>query len=256
MVGSMAACDQPAERDPIEGVRVHDGALVDPDLRFRSGGNGGGIWVNNGLADPSVGGVDPAFGLSTPQGLSEETGVLVEPGAWIVAQYLVECALPPGASIVKDVEGQLLEFEGAVGLAPEWQDGSCDEDCQQWVSACMLARTNVSQQSVVISLRADAPSIGTVGVPGYGVYEASYFGNIFTDERHVCKGNPWQLTLATAVGRTCAPNPEQCGMIGYDDCMLDQRCDFEWDDGVTAIDCVADGDPAPYHTISVYVHDE
>src|SRR6202030_2952269 len=45
--------------------------------------------------------------------------------------------------------------EGGVGGGP----GTCDESCQRWVSACLLARTNAYGAHVEISMRApaDAP---------------------------------------------------------------------------------------------------
>ena len=85
-------------------------------------------------------------------------------------QYMYSCALPAGKSATlsfetgyftcADGDAQPLEFTGSIGLAPQWQatgpgfeGGSCDEDCQRWVSACLLARTNAYGKHVHISLR-------------------------------------------------------------------------------------------------------
>jgi hypothetical protein len=232
------------------------GGIIDDDaMTERSSPGGGGIWINNGLSNPSVAGVDPAFPLSSPQGLSEVAGVLTDEDTHIAAQYLVECALPLDSSIVKTVDGEALVLAGHLGLAPEWEDGACDGDCQQWVSACMLARTNVNAQSLPISMRADHPAVGFDG-PSNTVYEASYFGNLFATPagKYMCEGSEAAANMALLVGRTCSIDPEICDFEGYDDCEEEDRCDFvDEDGGVTAVDCVPPGTNTEYHTISVFI---
>jgi hypothetical protein len=218
----------------------------------------GGIWLNNGLSNPSLSGINPAYSLTSPQGMSEGDGVLASSDSRLAAIYLVECALPLGASIVKTVDGEELELEGYVGLAPAWQNGACDEDCQQWVSACILARVNVSGQSIPISLRGDHPALGFDGHPAYPIYEASFFGNLFaeTEDEYLCKGSEEDVLVAAADGRTCSSNPESCGFLAYDDCEEEDRCEFVEEDGdPTAVDCVPEGSDVEYHTISVYIAD-
>jgi hypothetical protein len=84
-----------------------------------------------------------------------------------------------------------------------WGSGKCDETCQRWVSACVLARTNAYGVHVRISLRApanapqairDALAVsdvelhgadagtdagGEAGVLPYSSREGAYYGNIF-----------------------------------------------------------------------------
>lgn len=228
---------------------------------MRTGGNGGvgeGIWINNGLSDPDVSGVDPAHSLSSPQGMSETEGILANEDTRVVAQYLVECALPNGKSIVKEVDGAQIVLQGRVGLAPEWRNGSCNQSCQEWVSACLLARTNPSPQSVSISLRADHPALGFEGHPDYPIYEGSYFGNLFADTegRYLCRGSADAATIAQEVGRACSGDPASCGFEAYDDCEEEERCEFEDHDGdLVAIDCTPEGSNVEHETISVYVMD-
>jgi hypothetical protein len=216
---------------------------------------GGGGWINNGLSDPNLSGIDPGFPLSSPQGMSEEEGVLVDENKRITARYLVECALTQGSEIVKLVDDEEIVLEGYLGLAPAWEDGACDDDCQQWVSACMLARTNVSGLSISISLRAEHPALGFEGNPHYPIYEASFFGNLFVPEtQYLCEGSEQAIALAQLSGRTCSSDPESCGFEAYDDCEEQDRCAFVEQDGdPTAIDCVPEGSDTPYHTISVYL---
>jgi hypothetical protein len=76
-----------------------------------------------------------------------------------------------------------------------WESGQCDESCQRWVSACLLARTNAYGVVVHISLRAPATAppgqelqfekIQTAlqtteeEVRDYNLREGAYYGNIF-----------------------------------------------------------------------------
>lgn len=246
------ACEQPEERI---GLRVDDGLS---NATFRSA-EGGGIWVNNGLTAPEVSGIDPSHPLSDDQGMATEHGILLEPSTRKIARYLVECALPEGATLTKKVGDETLAFQGLVGLAPEWEHGACDRDCQEWVSACLLARTNASGQSVVISIVGDHPAVGMSPAEGFDTYEASFFGNVFKPEgqRAVCRGTGTEVTVANAVGRTCSVDPEACNLQGYDDCELEPRCSFEFnaENLRVAIDCLTDGGQES-RTMSVYLSSE
>jgi hypothetical protein len=103
----------------------------------------------------------------------------------------------------------VVPLNGGVGLAinkdgTHWWDapdpgnteaGTCDESCQRWISACVLARTNAYGVHVEISMRApeDAPQAikdalavtdaerngDGAGTPAYALREGAYFGNIF-----------------------------------------------------------------------------
>src|SRR5687767_11497967 len=69
--------------------------------------------------------------------------ILSNPGFAQFFGYLVQCALPDTETItVTSSTGQSAEFQGGIGLAEEWADGPCDEACQEWVSACLFARSN------------------------------------------------------------------------------------------------------------------
>jgi hypothetical protein len=238
-----------------------DGDGIDDDLEFRSDGDGGvpapsdrpsgGAWLVNGLQSPSASGIDPAYGLDTPQGMSEALGVLADPAQRGTAEYLVECALPPGEVVTKTVGGELVQLEGLLGLAPEWADGPCDEDCQQWVSACLLARTNVSGQAVTIWIQSDHPAVG-YGVPEGLVHEASWYGNLFAgpEEQYLCRGAPGGPAAALRDGRTCSLG-QGCGFTKYPHCDKG-RCTMAGDEGEVPIECTADG-AATYRTISTFV---
>lgn len=241
-----------------------DDEMYDIDMEFRSddggvsappgrpGGSGG--WLGNGLEDPDVSGIDPAYALDSEQGMSESLGLLTDAAKRGTAEYLVECALPLGESITKTVNGQTLVFEGLLGLAPEWANDECDEDCQQWVTACLLARTNASGQSVTIWIQADHPAIG-YGTPGGLVHEASWYGNLFTgdDDQYLCKGDPGSGALAKHEGRTCSTG-NNCGFTKFKKCKKQNRCTMAGPDGDVPTSCKAEDD-ATWRTISTYLPD-
>lgn len=244
------------EEEASPDVVLRDGEIQAPT---RSGGGG---YIGNGLHDPQIGGIDPDHPLSTGAGMNAE--LLDDPDRLATAQYVVECALPAGSSITKLVDGVPTVLHGALGLAPEWEDDGCDEDCQEWVSACILARTNVSGQTVELWLKGDHPALGTGTNLAYPVYEASFFGNMFVDQssQHMCPGLLVGPLLAQLQGRTCSATlGGYCDMITYSSCtllpLLDPRCSTE---GLitspTLTNCRAGSSPAGdgFHTISSYVH--
>ncbi|MEZ4466344.1 MAG: hypothetical protein R3F43_18290 [bacterium] len=113
-----------------------------------------------------------------------------DPGLVHLLTNLVECALPVGSQ----VEAGEQVFEGSFGLAGEWADGPCDETCQRWVSACILARTNAYGLPVRIYLDGPNPHLQTLVTPerqGFTVREAAFFGNVFQTpaRRFACRGD-------------------------------------------------------------------
>ena len=221
---------------------------------------GGSGWINNGLHDPTISGIDPSYPLASPQGMAEIDRLGDDEGFQDVIRYMVECALPEGNSVTKNVQGQTLTFQGMLGLAPEWEDGACDGDCQEWVSACMLARTNVSGETVGIWLQADHPALGMDSSPSFPVYEASFFGNLFSDEdhRYMCSGDASAQRAAFLEGRTCSHGfGESCDFEVFSDCEMEDRCAFLNPAAKTAADCVINEQDStvPFHTITTYIAD-
>jgi hypothetical protein len=104
---------------------------------------------------------------------------------------MVRCALPVGHSISKqDQYGTWYTFQGALGVASEWETGSCGVDCQQQLSACMMAHVNTSGQHIALMLDGDSPSLGWGQDPNYPFQEGSFFGNIFASppQAYYCEG--------------------------------------------------------------------
>lgn len=222
------------------------------DTTARKGSSFG--YINNGLHDPELSGLDPAYSLAL-QGL--EGSRLDSPDRLATAVYAVECALPAGERVTKIVDGESVDSEGALGLAPEWAEGPCDTDCQEWVSACLLARTNVSEQEVELWLQADHPALGFDSSPDYPTYEASFFGNLFSgpDHEYVCPSSTLVgPLLAQLQGRTCSSAIGGCESSSYTGCEL-HRCSFVGLLQPTAVGCRAGLLPSGprLNTISTYV---
>jgi hypothetical protein len=101
-----------------------------------------------------------------------------------VIKYMVKCAYPDGQTLVKnDQYGNSYTFYGSIGIAPELATG-CDLDCQEKISACMLAHVNNSGQHIAIWMVGPDPGIGWGGSDLYPYQEGAFFGNIFA--------SPWQ----------------------------------------------------------------
>lgn len=246
---------------PEFGGSEHDDLLYG-EFRDGSGGRstdappGGGTYLGNGLEDPDVSGLDPAYGLITGQGLSTVQGLLTTSTGRNVARYVVECALPEGDWIIKSVAGQVVHLDGRLGLAPEWKSSACDQDCQEWVTACLLARTNMTGQNVDLWVTADHASIGLGLSPDYPVYEATFYGNVFQDPtaRYFCLGDDDAQAVASATGRTCTTGaPGDCGFTAFSSCEQDQRCEMV--DGVFATDCATgtNAEGARHRSLSTFL---
>ena len=211
----------------------------------------GGMWIGNGLEDPDVSGVDPAGRLSSDQGLDPNGALMSTSTGIVVATYLVECALAANQSVTKtrQADGQTFVLSGRVGLAPQWLAGGCDESCQQWVSACLLARTNVTGQTVKLWISADHPAVGLGDHGNYSLYEATFYGNVFraAGARYLCRGSDADDSLGS---RTCGSLPTgACGFIEWGDCDDPGRC-IDVDGYDTRC---ADGSGVRYASISTFL---
>ena len=224
--------------------------------RAGDGGHAGGDWIINGLSDPAVCGVDPSFPLSSSQGLGSDGWLSGDdPEGEDIIRYMVECALEKDDQVtVGGPDGQMT-FEGALGLAPEWKDGPCDEDCQQWVSACLLARTNAEGEEIPIFIQGAHPNLGFGSSEVFRNYEATFFGNVFSDPEamHACQGDPAGLEIAAAQGRTCARDLEDCGFTLHTHCQ-EAMCGTSLN-GLAALDCQPDPTGPSYPGITVHVAD-
>lgn len=200
----------------FRGVATYNGLALGNGLRFTNGFTlSNGFSVSNGLAVGN--GLSLSNGLAYSNGLSASNGFMTHSAGRQLIKYIVECALPSGDYLSKN--GYI--FYGKIGLAPEWKYGSCGTACQEWVSACLLARTNEYGLTVNIDMRADDPAIGTApGNWSFTEQEGAFFGNLFRSPpvAYSCRGPDW--LNAYYHWRDCTWDGTNCGMknVNYGDC--------------------------------------
>lgn len=162
--------------------------------------------MTNGL----VNGADASGGPVGGKGLTAGQAML-----W---KYTARCALTPKQTLqAPDAEtGKPLTFRGALGIAPEWHDGTCEADCQEKVSACLIALTNRTGKHVELSLTSAAPGMSKGLLPDandldYPHQEGAFFGSVFSGVAFACHGR--DVTKAAQVKRFCALDPASCSGI-------------------------------------------
>ena len=151
-------------------------------------------------------GIDLANGLASLD--------LGDPTVHQFVEYLVSCVLPEGDAVA--VEGET--FGGGVGLAPEWAEGACGEDCQRWASSCLLARVNARGEHVQISMRGPHPALHPAPreLVEFAREEGTYYGNLFASpDRSWASSARDDLELP----RTCGESIDGCyvDVVGHSD---------------------------------------
>ena len=144
-------------------------------------------------------------------------------------EKLVLCALDADQSVILTVAGEELTYVGGAGLAPEWgdEDGDCDDDCQGWVSACLISRNNAHGESIRISMRGehDALALGETEAEDFPHAEATYFGNLFHPypDMYACVADGETEIPRTCTDDSClATNVGTCSDVCEDDeCEVD-----------------------------------
>jgi hypothetical protein len=219
-----AACDAPADASlEWRGLALGNGLSLNNGLAL---GNGLGLVNGLGLAN----GLNLNNGLSLTNGLALTNGLGLSNGVALVdseegrelLRYTVECALPPDTSVtIADSEGTEHTFDGLVGLAPEWETEACEEECQEWVSACLFARSNAYGESVMIELVADHPAIGMdITLPHQ---EGAFFGNLDGPGPRLFSCWGADVDQAVAQDRVCATDTKDCIIEAVGPC--DEVCE-------------------------------
>lgn len=133
----------------------------------------------------------------------------------MMLKYVARCALDAGQSLAATSDGgaPASSFPGLIGLAPEWRAGACAEDCQQRVSACLLAFVNRTGKHVQVSLTSAAASmVAKLGPNGddrpFPNQEGAFFGNVWTGKTFSCRGAG--AGKGPQVKRFCAIDPASC----------------------------------------------
>jgi hypothetical protein len=176
---------------------------------------------------------------------------LTDPNAREVLTYIVSCALPADAHIELEIEGDTYDFDGQLGLAPEWGEdgGSCDADCKEWVSACVVARLDYTGESVMISVRGDHDALtpSPKELKQYKHREATYYGNIFSPSQKIFACLP---SGQTSIPRVCGPSFDDCIVEVQGNCE-DLCGDASWDGSYP--DCREQGKSKTYGSITVFL---
>jgi len=223
-----------------DGASITDTSEVDPLVLAENGliaANGlstyNGLNTFNGLN--SNNGLNTYNGLSTYNGLNSNNGLMTYASGRTLVRYVVECALPPGRTLIKkDQNGVDYPFPGSIGLAPGWSDGTCDTACQEKVTACLMSLTNSVGRHVAVELVSAAAGLTAIGSNGddveYPNQEGAVFGNLFVSppkmftctgtespkaeqvKRYCIDGTPCDLftkvgSCATACTTTCTVGP-------------------------------------------------
>lgn len=178
------------------GLAVINGLSSTNGLAVINGLSSNGL-SSNGL---SSNGLTTINGLATMNGLSSTVGLMTTAAGRATVGYLVRCALPASASIVKqDQNGASYTFNGELGFAPQWQTGGCDTVCQETISACMLAHINTAGVHIPLWIVAQNPSVGWTLSPQYPNQEGSFFGNIFLAGAHGGAANKVQAFYCNGI---------------------------------------------------------
>jgi len=168
-----AGCESIAEEGQAD-----DSALASVNGLSVNGLSINGLSVNglsvNGF---SVNGLS-VNGLSV-NGLSVN-GFMSTDGGRQLLSYIIKCALPDNRTLTKyDQYGNPYPMQGHLGLAPEWENGICDETCKRWISACMLAHVNTAGAHIPINVVGQNTHLGWGQDPNYPNQEGTFFGNLF-----------------------------------------------------------------------------
>ncbi len=143
-----------------------------------------------------------------------------------LSKYLASCALGEGESIVLSIDAELRTFRGQFGLARTWWSGTVTRREQRWTTACLLARTNLFERRVLVSMRGAHPGLRSHegGEGTHTVQEGAFYGDIFDEPSRVyaCRGARASASAALA-DRVCT-EPEgtssrtRCGFIDAGAC--------------------------------------
>ena len=158
-----------------------------------------GLSMTNGLS--MINGLSMTNGLAG-DGLVSGSDAMNTDAARTTMAYLVRCALPAGVSITKqDADGVSYTFNGQIGVAPSWQWGACDSECQLQVTPCMLAHVNTSGVHIPLWIVGDNSVLGWGLDSDYPYEEGSFFGNIFVSPPNAFYCNGKDFDVGVVPGR-------------------------------------------------------
>lgn len=127
----------------------------------------------------------------------ESQGLMSTDGGRELMSYIVGCAMPTGQSLtLQDPDGATYTYPGWIGLAPAWATRPPTVAERRWVTACLLARTNVFGVPVSISMRGDTNPILLTSATERTTYtqvEGAFFGDLFAPDpvSYACSNRGW-----------------------------------------------------------------
>lgn len=175
-----------------------------------NGLSGNGL-SGNGLSGNGLSGNGLILSALSSAGLTPTSYLMNSAAGRSTVSYLVRCALPGNQSLTKtDQNGTSYTFPGEIGVAPQWQSGTCTSDCQIQMTGCMLAHVNTSGQHINLWLDGDSTAIGWSQSADFPYQEGSFFGNIFVSPptAYYCNGKDFDLGVVPGrlgVGQPGAP---------------------------------------------------
>ena len=202
LTGCQAGSSENAYNDTGESELVAtNGLSLINGLSLLNGLSGNGL-SGNGLSGNGLKAQALIVNPLASTGLTSSTYLMNSAAGRSTLSYLVRCALPANHSITKtDSTGASYTFAGGIGLTPQWETGSCDGDCQRWISACMLAHVNTAGIHVPIWLVGQNTYLGWGQSTSYPNQEGTFFGNIFTTneaghtDAYYCEGPGFEKTV-------------------------------------------------------------
>jgi hypothetical protein len=203
---AQVACTQP-DTDPEEVAETQQGIVTANAVTANA------VTANAVTANAVTANALLAHALTT-DALATNTLVknaLTDPLARELLTYVVSCALPEDEQISVSVQGVTYTFSGSLGLAPEWgqQCGSCDSECQSWVSGCVISRLDYLGESLDISIRGKKSGLHSNHDEreDFPNIEATYYGNIFQQPQKIFACLP---PGKTSIPRVCGPSLDDC----------------------------------------------
>jgi hypothetical protein len=149
-------------------------------------------------------------------------------------QYVVSCAL----DATQSVSANGYTFTGIYGMQTGWTTSALTLSQRRWISACVLARTNILSTSMTISMRGTHAALATVPseLTSYNRQEGTFYGDIFggnTVRRACADADTLNGVLVGVKARKCAFQPDP-----YDPST---SCSFFYD-GACSAHCTVSGD--------------
>ncbi len=248
LASALIGCQPPANEDAngnsVESELVAtNGLSMINGLSLTNGLSGNGL-SGNGLSGNGLSGNGLLLNPLATTGINSSTYLMNSADGRSTLSYLVRCALPANHTINKtDSTGAPYSFAGGIGLTPEWENGTCGETCQQWISACLLAHVNTAGIHVPIWIVGQNSYLGWGQSATFPNQEGTFFGNIFGlntaghTDAYYCEGPGFDKTVVD--GRL---GSNQVG-APYRDMFASGYCNYN---GCVTSDSLTNGVPDGY----------